>query len=183
MTSLQSRLATQEFANEYELVDGVAMHQSHGNQFRVPHDVLKRHVGAGHFVELRVDSPRFSIHENAAEKCMCPSCDGETNKPILRHEHPATLLPLPPQQVPARGWGEDFWVQITEREEDVFLAVVDNPLVETRLHEINQGDEILFHSDHLLAVHSIHREELVLSMNASELKELAQWIALQNNEQ
>ena len=181
-SQLNERFQSQKFANEYALVDGVAMHQMHGDQFRIPHDVLKRHVSAGHYVELRIDSPRFSIHEDAPEKCTCPSCNGETTKPILRHEHPASLMPLPAQDVPARGWGEDFWVQVMSREEEYFLGVVDNPLVESRLHAIYFGDEIVFHRDHVLAVHGIHREELVLAMDSSELKQLAQWIASQNGD-
>ena len=68
------------------------------------------------------------------------------------------------------------------REEEYFLGVVDNPLVESRLHAIYFGDEIVFHRDHVLAVHGIHREELVLAMDSSELKQLAQWIASQNGD-
>ncbi|MCA9045646.1 MAG: hypothetical protein KDA69_15065 [Planctomycetaceae bacterium] len=98
-------------------------------------------------------------------------------KPVLRHEHPASLLPLPEQNIPSRGWGEDFWVQIEERSENYFRGIVDNPLVEARLHCLNQGDEITFHENHILAVHDIHRQELVAGMNASDLKELAQWLA------
>ena len=179
MTQLEQRFNEQQFANEYALVDGVAMNQKYGDQFRVPHDVLKRHVAAGHFVELRIDSPRFSVHSDDAAKCSCPSCNGEMSKPILRHEHPASLLPLPEQNVPARGWGEDFWVQVIDREEGYFLATVDNPLVESRLHELNKSDEIVFHTNHLLAVHSVHRQELVLGMDPGELKELAQWLGSQ----
>ncbi len=116
MNDFQRQLETQRFANDYQLVDGVAMNAENPNNFLIPHPVLKKHVGVGHFVELRIDSPRFSVHEDAPEKCVCPSCNGEATKPILRHEHPATLLPLPEQNVPSRGWGEDFWVQVAERE-------------------------------------------------------------------
>jgi hypothetical protein len=97
-------------------------------------------------------------------------------KPVLRHENPASLVPLPKQAVPSRGWGEDFWVQITERSGSFFRGVVDNPLVEARLHGMKQGDEIVFHEDHILAVHDIHRQELVVGMNVDDLKELAQWV-------
>src|SRR5437868_4797586 len=93
--------------------------------FLIPHPVLKKHVGVGHFVELRIDSLRFSMHEDAPEKCVCPTCNGEVTKPILRHEHPATLLLLPKQNVPSRGWGEDFWVQVTERDGKFFKGIVD----------------------------------------------------------
>jgi hypothetical protein len=97
-------------------------------------------------------------------------------KPILRHEHPASLLPLPTQQIPSRGWGEDFWVRVTERDGRFLKGVVDNPLVEARLHGLKQGDELVFHEDHLLAVHQIHRQEIVLGMDTADLKELAQWL-------
>ena len=166
----------QHFANGYELVNGVEMHAENSEQFQIPHSVLKKHVSAGHFVELRIDSPRFSVHEDAPEKCTCPTCNGEATKPILRHEHPAMLLPLPKQKMPSRGWGEDFWVQVTDRDGQFFKGTVDNPLYEARLHELHQGDEIAFHEDHILAVHGIHRQELILGMDAAELKELAQWL-------
>src|SRR5262245_13027060 len=177
--SLRQQFEEQSFANDYALVNGVALHAEHGERFQIPHEVLKRHVGVGHFVELRIDSPRFSVHENATEKCTCPSCRGEMTKPILRHEHPATLLPLPKQQVPSRGWGEDFWVRVTMRDGLFLKGIVDNSLVESRLHSLHLGDEILFLEDHILAVHSIHRQELVLDMDAAELKELARWLASQ----
>ena len=179
MSDLQRQLESQRFANDYQLVDGVAMNAENPDNFLIPHPVLKKHVGVGHFVELRIDSSRFSVHEDALEKCLCPSCNGEAMKPILRHEHPATLFPLPKQNVPSRGWGEDFWVQVTERQGKFFQATVDNPLYESRLHELKQGDEIIFHEDHILAVHGVHRQELVLGMDAADLKELAQWLGSQ----
>jgi hypothetical protein len=176
MDDLQRQLELQGFANGYELVDGVSMNAENPDNFLIPHPVLKKHVGVGQFVELRIDSPRFYVHEDAPEKCVCPSCNGEATKPILRHEHPATLLPLPEQHVPSRGWGEDFWVQVIEREGKFFKGIVDNPLYESRLHELNQGDEIVFLEDHILAVHGIHRQELLVGMDAADLKELAQWL-------
>ena len=94
-------------------------------------------------------------------------------KPILWHDHPASLVPLPKQNVPSRGWGEDFWVRITERSDSHFRGVVDNPLVEARLHGLKQGEEIVFHEDHILAVHDVHRQELVAEMDVADLKELA----------
>jgi len=54
---------------------------------------------------------------------------------------------------------------------------VDNPLAEARLHGLNQGAEIFFHEDHILAVHDIHRQELVAGMNEEDLKELMTWLA------
>lgn len=177
--TLQHQFHTQHFANGYSLVNGVEMAAENPDNFLIPHPVLKKHVGVGHFVELRIDSPRFSVHEDAVEKCYCPSCNGEATKPILSHQHPASLLPLPEQNVPSRGWGEDFWVSITKRDGDWFKGIVDNPLVEARLHELHQDDTIYFHEDHILAVHSSHREEIVLGMDAVDLKTLAKWLGEQ----
>ena len=56
------------------------MHAENPENFQIPHPVLKKHAGVGHFVELRIDSPRFSVHEDAAEKCYCPTCLGEATK-------------------------------------------------------------------------------------------------------
>jgi hypothetical protein len=177
--TLQLQFNEQRLANGYELVDGVAMHSENGERFQIPHPVLKKHVGVGHFVELRIDSPRFSVHKDAPVKCTCPSCNGEMTRPILQHEHPATLLPLPEQNVPSRGWGEGFWVRVTQRSGQFLTGIVDNPLVESRLHGLNQGDEITFNEDNILAVHGIHRQELVLSMDTDDLKVLAQWLSSQ----
>ena len=174
--SLEQDFQAQRFANGYELVDGVAMHAKNPDHFQIPHSVLKKHVGVGHFVEIRIDSPRFSVHDDTVEKCFCPTCNGEATKPILSHDHPASLLPLPNQDVPSRGWGEDFWVQITDRDGDWFNGVVDNPLYEARLHDLALGDSICFHQDHILAVHGSHRQEIVLGMDADDLKTLAQWL-------
>jgi len=101
-------------------------------------------------------------------------------KPILRHEHPASLCPLPDQDIPSRGWGEDFWVQVMERDGQFLKGKVDNPLVEARLHELRLGSEIVFHENHILAVHGSHRSEIVVGMNAADLKELAQWLGTQS---
>lgn len=175
-------LAAQQFANGYELVDGVSMHALYGSRFQIPHAVLKKYVASEHFVELRVDSPRFSAHPDAPANCTCPHCHEEAVKPILSHEQPASLVSVPPQDVPSRGWGEDFWVQVIAREGDCFQGRVDNPLYESRLHEIHPDQEIYFHADHILAVHPLHREEIVLSMEASDLKTLAQWLGEQQYE-
>lgn len=177
--SLEHHFPTQHFANGYALANGVEMAAENPENFLISHPVLKKHIGPGHFVELRIDSPRFSVHEEAVEKCYCPSCNGEASKPILSHQHPASLLPLPKQNVPSRGWGEDFWVKVTERDGEWFKGDVDNPLVEARLHELHQGDTIYFHEEHILAVHGSHREEIVLGMDAVDLKTLAQWLGEQ----
>ena len=180
MPSLESQFVLQKFDNGFELVDGVAMHAENGELFQIPPDVIKKHVKPGLFVELRIDSPRFSVHEEDAAQCSCPSCNGDLRKPIFRHEHPASLVPLPEQVVPSRGWGEDFWVQVAECQGPVFRGIIDNPLVEARLHKLQSGSSILFHRDHILAVHGVHREELVCGMDTADLKELAEWIAAQD---
>lgn len=174
---LDQQFATQRFANDYQLVDGESMHAQNPEHFHIPPDVIKRNIRPGQFVELRIDSPRFSVHADAPDKCTCPACDGDLTKPILRHEHPASLLPLPDQQVPSRGWGEDFWVRVQQRVGCLYSGTVDNPLVEARLHGLNQGDELVFHATHILAVHAVHRQELVASMDENDLVEFARWLA------
>ena len=176
MNTFQQRYELQHFANGYQLVNGVKMHTENPDDFLIPHPILKKHVVAGHFVELRIDSPRFSVHDGAAEKCYCTNCHGEMTKPILCHHHPASLVAIPDQNVPSRGWGEDFWVRVTERDGPWHVATVDNALAEARLHDLRQGDSIVFHDDHILAVHGSHREEIVRGMDASDLKTLAQWL-------
>jgi len=180
-TSLKQQFGLQIFSNGYELVDGDAMHAAHGSSFQVPPVVLKRHIGIGHFVEVRIDSPRFSVHEEDVEECTCPSCNSVMSKPVLSHNHPASLMDVPAQNVPSRGWGEDFWVQITEREDKFLKGVVDNMLVEARLHCVSRGDEIILQEKHVLAVHNSHRAELVSGMNADELKALALWLGSMND--
>ena len=177
MGDLAAQMQNQQFSNDYQLVDGERKHQENPGHFQIPPQVIKRQVNVGHFVELRIDSPRFSVHEDDAEKCECPSCKGVMSKPILRHEHPATLVPLPEQKIPSRGWGEDFWVQVIKRDGDLFLGTVDNPLAEARLHGLNIGDQIVFHRDHILAVHPTHRQDLILAMNEADLKEMTLWLA------
>ena len=179
--SLEERFKQQRFANGYELIDGVEMHARNGDRFQIPHPVLKKHVATGHFVELRIDSPRFSAHPDAPTNCTCPHCNEEATKPILGHDHPASLVSLPTQDVPSRGWGEDFWARITRRDDDYFEAVVDNPLYEARLHELHQGDHIVFNVNHILAIHNVHRLELVSDMDVEDLKILAQWLGTQRN--
>lgn len=91
MATLKNQYDSQHFSNDYQLVNGVAMHAENPENFHIPPDVIKRHIRLGQFVEVRIDSPRFFIHEDAPEKCSCPSCNGEMTKPILRHSHPASL--------------------------------------------------------------------------------------------
>ena len=174
--SIAEDFEKQQFPNGYNLADGVALHAVNGDQFQIPHPVLKKHLSVGQFVELRIVSDRFSAHPDAPEKCTCSSCNGEASNPVLSHDQPATLAPLPSQDVPSRGWGEDFWVQITERDGQTFSGVIDNRLHEARLHERNLGDEILFEARHVLAVHPTHRRDLVMSMDEDDLKQLVEWL-------
>ena len=174
--NLESSFRVQQLGNGYELVDGVAMHEENGDRFQIPHAVLKKHVSVGHFVELRIDSPRFSAHPDAPMNCTCPHCNEETSKPILSHEHPASLLEIPAQDVPSRGWGEEFWVQVVERDGDCYRGLVDNPLHEAKLHGLGLGDSVCFHDDHVLAIHGIHRQQMVSNMDADDIRELAQWL-------
>ena len=85
MTKLQLQFGQQHFPNGYDLVDGVTMHAENPEHFQIPHPVLKKHVSVGHFVELRIDSPRFSVHDDAVEKCYCSTCNGEATRPMFGH--------------------------------------------------------------------------------------------------
>ena len=91
------------------------------------------------------------------------------------------VLPLTDseQNVPSRSWGEDFGVQAIERDGAWFKGIVDNPLYEARLHELRQGEVVYFHEDHILAVHGIHRQELLMEMAAADSKVLAEWLGSQ----
>ena len=44
---------------------------------------------------------------------------------------------------------------------------------------VKRGDSIFFHCDHILAIHSVHRQDLVSTMTLDDLKELASWLRLQ----
>ena len=180
MAGLEQQFVRQSFANGYDLVDGVVMNAENPALFHVPPEVLKRNIQVGFYVEIRIDSERFSIHDEAAEVCSCPSCQGEMSKPIFRHLHPASIVPVPPQEVPARGWGEDFWVRVEEKMGEYFKGIVDNPLVESRLHEVQQHDAIIFRERHVLAIHDIHRRELVQGMTPEDVKEFATWLSTQH---
>lgn len=181
MTKIEQQFSQQQFGNGYELIDGVKMNAELGDRFQIPHPILKRHVDVGHFVELRIDSPRFSAHPDAPESCTCPHCNEEATNPILCHEHPASLVPLPPQDVPSRGWGEQFWVRVSARDGEYLQAVIDNPLPESRLHGLDSGSDIFIHENHILAVHGLHREELLQGMTESEVAELYRWYQSQQS--
>ncbi len=164
------------FANGYELVDGVQMHAEQGERFQIPHAAMKRHVGAGEFVEVRIDSPRFSIHPDAPLQCECPQCNESTAKPVICHQEPASLIPAPQGSAPARGWGEQFWVRITSRAGEWLTGIVDNSLQESRLHELNRGDPVTLHENHILAVHRSHHNDLLRRMNEVELVAFGRWL-------
>ncbi|MBA61443.1 MAG: hypothetical protein CMJ76_03670 [Planctomycetaceae bacterium] len=165
-----------QFSNDYELVNGFEMHEESPEHFHIPHDLLKKYLSVGQFVELRVDSPRFSSHPDAPQGCTCPVCNGEASKPIIGHPFPLSLINVQGDSLPSRGWGEDFWVQIVIRDGDQLQGRVDNHLYEKKLHEIEFNSIIDFTLDHVLAVHPIHREQLVLSMTPEEVKEFAVWL-------
>ncbi len=67
--SLRQPFDSQQFSNDYQLVNGVAMHSENPENFHIPPEVIKRHIHPGQFVELRIDSSRFSVHEDAPEEC------------------------------------------------------------------------------------------------------------------
>ncbi len=171
-----------QFANEYDLVNGVEMREENPEHFHIPHPLLKKYLSVGQFVELRVDSPRFSTHPDAPAACACPVCAGEATKPIIGHPFPHSLVPVTGDPVPSRGWGEDFWVQIVERDGERLRGRVDNYLYETRLHEIEFDSHIEFSLNHVLSVHPLHRETLVLCMSPEEIKEFAVWLGTLNKD-
>ena len=155
------------------------MHERMGNRFEIVNHWFKQNVSVNHFVELRIDSDRFSSHPDAPVDCQCEHCHEPATKPIICHEQPASLLVVPKQPVPSRGWGEQFWARIIERDGKLFRGVIDNPLYESQLHGLTKNDEVLFHEDHILVVHGIHSDEIVLSMNEQDLKEFRRWIRSQ----
>ncbi len=177
MTDLQQTLQQQRFANGYQLANGVQQNAENPKHFLIPPEVIKRHIRRGMFVELRLVSDRFSAHDDAADRCPCPSCNGEVSQPVLSHEQPLTLQSIAESAVSGRGWGEDFWVRVESRDGDVFSGIVDNHLIEKRFHEVGSGSRICFHADHVLAVHNTHRIELIRGMGADDLQELAAWLA------
>ena len=54
--SLQQNLSGQQFANDYELVNGVEMHAENGERFQIPHAVLKKHVAERRKLSKRKNS-------------------------------------------------------------------------------------------------------------------------------
>ena len=162
--------------NGYELVDGVEMNRRFGDRFAVVNRWFKKHVTVGEFVEVRIDSDRFSAHPDAEPGCQCELCGEEATKPILSHEQPGSLLAAPRQNVPSRGWGEEFWVCISSRQDEWLQGVVDNHLYESKLHGLDKGDKIVFQEDHILSIHGSHNEEIVIRLNDEDRLEFSQWL-------
>ena len=163
--------------NGYELVNGVEMHDAQGDRFAIVNPWFKKYLDKDDFVELRVDSDRFSAHADAPVACTCELCNETATNPILCHEHPATLVAIPSQSVPSRGWGEQFWVRILDRQADLLRGVIDNLLYETHLHGLAEGDEVTFHEDHVLSVHAVHNRELLLRMSNNDFFAFGEWLA------
>ncbi|MBI85336.1 MAG: hypothetical protein CMJ81_19250 [Planctomycetaceae bacterium] len=176
MMTLQQHFDSQQLSNDYTLVDGVKMNAERGNRFKISNPWFRSHVDNGHFVELRIDSLRFSAHPDAPVNCTCPHCNEPAEKPILCHDEPASLLPIAKQSVPSRGWGEQFWVRIRERQGVWLAGDIDNLLYESRLHDLNRGDTLYFHQDHILIVHGTHHQEILSRLNNQELEALGEWL-------
>lgn len=169
-------LQIEPLPNGYEFVNGVEMHAQQGERFQIVNPWFKKYLAADDFVELRVDSDRFSAHPDAPAECTCELCNEPAAKPILCHEHPASLVEVPRQAVPSRGWGEQFWVRVTVCRGELIRGVVDNPLYETRLHGLSEGDELTFHEDHILSVHAVHNREMLLRMDDQDFFEFGVWL-------
>ena len=162
--------------NGYVLIDGVEMNRRFGDRFAIVNQWFKKHVSVGEFVEVRIDSDRFSAHPDAEPGCPCELCGEEVSKPILSHEQPVSLLAVPPQEVPSRGWGEEFWVKVTERDDSWLRGVIDNHLYETKLHGLHEGDEIVFQVDHILSIHSSHNEAIMMRLSEDDRQQFSQWL-------
>ena len=175
MEKLKTLFQHQFLANGYELIDGVQMHELFGDRFQIPNWWFRKYVAIGHFVELRVDSSRFGVPNPSSTESR-PHVGNELSKPILCHDEPSTLEPTPRRLVPSRGWGEQFWVQITERDGRYLRGVVDNPLYESRLHGLFEGDSLLFTENHILAIHTVHNRKIMNSMAFSYFVDFMIWL-------
>ena len=162
--------------NGYALVNGVEMNRRFGDRFAVVNRWFKKHVALGEFVEVRIDSDRFSAHPDAEPGCACELCGEEATKPILSHEHPTSLLDVPRQNIPSRGWGEEFWVQVSGRQDEWLSGVIDNHLYESKLHGLDRGAGITFHEDHILSIHGSHSQEILIRFSEEDRQEFGQWL-------
>ena len=88
-------------------------------------------------------------------------------------------MPVPEEDLPTRGYGEDFWVEITERSGQFFKGIVDNLLSETPLHELQKGDIIVFHEDHILNVYDTQIEAILYAMEVADGRKFAEWLVSQ----
>lgn len=172
MTSLE----VSTLQNGYDFIDGVAMHRELGDRFSIVNPWFKKYIQPGHLVEVRIDSPRFSMHPDAPVECTCEHCTEPATKPILCHEHPQSLLPVPRQDVPSKGWGEQFWIVVEDRNEKRLTGSIDNELYETRLHGLSYQDQITIDLAHVLALHPSHNEAMLFSMSPEDLHEFRTWL-------
>jgi hypothetical protein len=162
--------------NGYVLINGVDMNRRFGDRFAIVNQWFKKHVAVDEFVEIRIDSDRFSAHPDAEPGCPCELCGEEVSKPILSHEQPISLLAVPLQEVPSQGWGEEFWVKVTQRQDWRLRGVIDNHLYETKLHGLQEGDEIVFQVDHILSIHSSHNEAIIMRLSEDDRQQFGQWL-------
>ena len=165
--------------NGYQFINGIEMNAELGDRFQVPHPTMKKYVETGHFVELRIDSPRFSVHVDAPDQCECELCHERMTKPILCHEEPESFLEISRQPVPSRGWGEQFWVQVLSRDGQQLTGRIDNTLYESRLHGLSIGNEIQFLEDFILSIHGAHNQEILLNMDKQDLASFGEWLKSQ----
>lgn len=175
MDELKTLFEQQHLPNGYELIDGVKMHEQFGDRFQIPNWWFRKYVGDGDFVEVRVDSNRFSTPPDH-EPCDCEACGEPLSKPVLCHDEPSTLEPTPRQPLPSRGWGEQFWVLVTEREGPYLRGVIDNPLYEVHLHELQEGQTIVFTENHILAVHPVHNRDIMQRMEFADFVDFLIWL-------
>ena len=163
--TLEQHFHDQHLANGYALVNGVRAarpvrrplrdRQSVVSQARRRRATSSKCASTRHAsLPILMPRPTVSVH-TAKSRRPNRSC-ATSNRPSLR--------PISPQPVPSRGWGEQFWVKIVEREGQYLAGEIDNPLYEARLHGLNLGDTIYFHEDHILIVHSSHGREIVSRM-------------------
>ncbi|MEO1996992.1 MAG: hypothetical protein ABGZ17_17125 [Planctomycetaceae bacterium] len=169
-------LEPQKFPNGYELINGVECNALYGERFGISSPWFRNSVGPGQFVEVRIDSNRFSVHEDADVDCRCDLCDGTTDNPVLCHEQPGSLVRIGRHAIPSRGWGEQFWVKIVERRGSRLRGIVDNTLYETHLHGLGLGDRVVFDEDHILTVHASHDPEILKNMCADDLQDHLKWV-------
>jgi hypothetical protein len=50
---------------------------------------------------MQIESPGFPLQEDPIKKCSRPSFESELIRPIVKHDHPASIIQLPSQNVPS----------------------------------------------------------------------------------